>query len=58
MRVQVIFRQGSGVPPDSSKTVLRSGVVRKLHGNCRSGGTSAEKPTPAEIIFYDVRYWI
>ena len=51
MLVQLIFRQGSGVPPDSGKTVLRSGLVRKLPETAGQGA-AAEKPPPAEIVCY------
>jgi hypothetical protein len=52
MLVQLIFRQGSGVPPDSGKTVLRSGLVLKLKHQETAGQTaSAEKLSPAEIVY-------
>ena len=38
------FLTGIGCDTDSGKIVLRSGVVR--------GSASAEKPPPAEIVFY------
>ena len=51
MLVQLIFRQGSGVPPDSGKTVLRSGLVLKLKHQETAGQTaSAEKLSPAEPV--------
>jgi hypothetical protein len=43
------LRQGSAVTPDSGKTVLRSGLVRKLPETAGQGA-SAEKPPPAEIV--------
>jgi hypothetical protein len=44
------LRQGSGVTPDRGKTVLRSGLVRKLPETAGQGA-SAEKLPPAEIVF-------
>jgi hypothetical protein len=49
---QLIFGQGSGVPPDSGQTVLRSGLVLKLNHQETAGQTaSAEKLSPAEIVY-------
>jgi hypothetical protein len=55
MLVQLIFRRGSGVTPDSGKTVLRSRLVRKTAGTCPARGCWREA-APAEIIFQGVRY--
>jgi hypothetical protein len=44
------LRQGSGVTPDSGKTVLRSGLAGKL-AEAAGQGACAEKLRPAEIVF-------